>query len=101
MRFTFACLAVCLITGDTFGASPSAAISITSCNPTFTASKVGATYVVSAALAAAPGADCIDVAVPGVTINLNSMGLLGSPGVCDIKIAARFVFFFVRANPSV
>jgi len=54
-------------------------ISISSCKPTFTAGKAGATYTVKAALTAGAGADCIHVTAPGVTIDLGGFTLTGKP----------------------
>ena len=53
-------------------------ISITSCNPTFTAGTTGATYTVTANLAPAANASCIVVSVPGITVNLNKFTLTGA-----------------------
>ena len=63
-------------------------IPITSCNPTFTAGTAGGSYIVTANLAPAAGANCIVVSAPGVTINLNHFTLTGTGSAIGIDIQA-------------
>jgi hypothetical protein len=62
------------------------AISITSCNPTFSASTAGGSYIVTANLAPAPGTNCILISAPGVTLNLNHFTLTGTGSAIGIDI---------------
>jgi hypothetical protein len=61
-------------------------ISIASCNPTYTAGTAGGSYIVTANLAPASGANCIMVTAPGVTINLNHFTLTGTGAGIGIVI---------------
>ena len=66
-------------------------ISIASCNPTFTAGTAGASYLVTANLTPASGANCIVVTAPGVTINLNHFTLTGTGAAIGVQIGAAAV----------
>jgi hypothetical protein len=61
-------------------------ISIASCNPTFTAGTAGGSYIVTANLTPASGANCIVVTAPGVTINLNHFTLTGTGAAIGVDI---------------
>ncbi len=67
------------------------AISIASCNPTFTAGTAGGSYTVTANLTPAAGANCIVVSAPGVTINLNHFTLTGTGAAVGINIGSAAV----------
>jgi Right handed beta helix region len=90
LRITlFVVAAICLWAQD------SSAITIPSCNPTFTAGVPGGVYTVTAPLVAAPGANCINVTAPGVTIDLNGFTLTGSGGIgVDIFPAATGAYIY-------
>jgi len=82
-----------------FAVSTAASVSITSCNPTFTASNSGTTYIVTAPLTAASGANCIDVTGRGITINLNGMTLSGKgSGGIGIAISAKAAGTYIESG---
>ena len=99
MRHRIAFIIRAVAVAAAFAVSTSASVSITSCNPTFTASTSGTTYIVTAPLTAASGANCIDVTGRGITIQLNGMTLTGKgSGGIGIAISAKAVGTYVESG---